>query len=376
MNSNFPKLLSASNLKDFYRTVRRKPQFSEEALAERFVDEKCIKLVAGDGGDGASIFHRDKISEFGGPSGGSGGKGGDVILRADKSMRSLLLLKKYHRAKKGENGKARFMNGKSATDLIVNLPIGTRLRCGDTGEFLADLRRDKDEFIACVGGYGGKGNMYFKSSLNSKPQQSTRGSKGQQRFISTEMLLLADVGLVGFPNAGKSTLLRSLSRAKPLVAEYGFTTLSPHIGVIKYDDFERIAVADLPGLVENAHLNQGFGFKFLRHIERCKFVIYVCDMSEKEPWNQIHQLQKELKLYKEGLEKRALYVLANKMDLLESRNNYSKFCKEMKTHFPHLKISPISGKTQKNLEAVILKLREVFDECLSNDAETESRWWR
>jgi len=356
--------------------TNRKPRHSEEYLAEKFVDERRMQLVGGDGGDGCSIFHRDRISAFGGPSGGSGGKGGDLWLRADRSMMSLGDVKKYYRAKKGEDGRGKFYNGKSAKPLVVNIPVGTRLVCDDTNEVLTEFRRDGETYLVCSGGLGGKGNMFFKSSLNVTASECTSGSPGDKRFVRAELLLIADAGLVGFPNAGKSTLLRALSRAKPQIGEYAFTTLSPHVGVIEYEDFQHIAVADLPGLVEDAHQNEGLGFKFLKHVQRCRFLVYVCDLSVEEPWLQVDKLKLELELFDEALPDHAKIVIANKLDLQSARDNFEKFCEEVLKDHPSLEIVPLSGINKTNIESVICKLREVFDKCEKSEFDRETPWWR
>ena len=341
-------------------TTKKKIRYSEEILAERFVDEKLLYLYGGNGGDGASIFHRDRISAYGGPSGGSGGKGGDIILRANKRITSLYDVKKHYRAKKGGDGRANFQNGKFAKSLFVDLPVGTRLICEETNKILTDLKSDNETYLACIGGNGGKGNMYFKSSTNQKPSECTKGETGEARQIRAELLLIADAGLVGFPNVGKSTLLSGLSRASPLIGEYAFTTLSPHIGVIKYEDFTNLAVADLPGLVKNAHLNEGLGFKFLKHVERCRFLVFVCDMTKKEPWTQVKKLSYELKMYNNDLPKRASIVVANKMDVLEARTNYAKFKKEILKIDSKFSVIPVSAKNKINIEELICELKKNY----------------
>jgi len=338
-------------------TTKRKPRYTEDILAEKFVDEKRMYLSAGDGGDGASIFHRDRISAYGGPSGGSGGKGGDLILRANRRITSLWDVKKQYKAKKGGDGRANFQNGKFAKTLFVDIPVGTRLICEETNEVLTELKHDNETYLACIGGNGGKGNMFFKSSTNQKPSECTKGETGEARYIIAELLLIADAGLVGFPNAGKSTLLGGLSRASPLIGEYAFTTLSPHIGVIKYEDFTHVVVADLPGLVQNAHVDEGLGFKFLKHVERCRFLVYVCDMTKKEPWTQVKQLKYELSMYNNDLPKRASIIVANKMDVTEARTNYDKFKKEVLKIDPTLSVIPVSAKNKINIEELICELK-------------------
>lgn len=377
MNKFHRFLTSRAHQTLFFRTTtNRKPYRTEEELAQKFVDERRIHLVGGNGGDGASVFHRDRISAYGGPSGGSGGRGGDIILRGDRQLMSLGMVKKYYRAKKGENGGSRFHNGKSAKPLVVNLPVGTRVICDDTDEVLTEIHYDGDTFHICAGGVGGKGNMFFKSSTDTKPTECTKGEEGENRFIRAELLLIADAGLVGFPNAGKSTLLRCLSRAKPIIGEYAFTTLSPHVGIIKCDDFQHIAVADLPGLVEDSHQDEGLGFQFLRHVERCRFLVYVCDLSVPEPWLQIDQLKLELQMYEEELPDRAKVVVANKLDLEASRHNYKRFCDEIAKEHPTLEVVPVSGITKTNIESLICKLEEVFNKCGKSKFDRETPWRR
>ncbi len=291
-----------------------------------FVDKAKIAVKGGDGGNGCCSFRREKYVPKGGPDGGDGGDGGDVILRAVTGEQSLVTLvyNRHFYAPRGPHGKGKTLHGRRADDIYLNIPVGTMITDADTGEFIVDMNQQDMEFVVAHGGKGGKGNPRFASSTNRAPMDCEAGYPGEERNIFLELKTIADIGLVGFPNAGKSTLLRALSHARPKVAPYPFTTLHPVVGVIDFDDFTRVSVADIPGLIDGAHDNIGLGHEFLRHIERTSILAYVLDMAGidgRMPWEDFHNLRNELELYMKGLSKRPAIVLANKMDLPESAEN-------------------------------------------------------
>ena len=250
-----------------------------------FVDWKAVTVCGGDGGDGSLSLCSLYANEFAGPDGGDGGCGGHVIFTANPAYRDLSHVKGTLIAARGGAGKARKQEGKDARHLVIQVPVGTVLRNLDEA-MIADLDREGISFIAAKGGAGGKGNTYFKSSTRRKPEIAEVGGKGEVLEYTLELRTMADVGLIGFPNAGKSTLLTAISRARPKVAAYPFTTLNPHIGMVQYSDLTQLAVADLPGLLPGAHKNHGLGIAFLRHIQRCSLLLYVLDMGEDEPWRR------------------------------------------------------------------------------------------
>ncbi len=351
-----------------------------------FVDRIKIFAKAGDGGRGCVSFRREKFVPRGGPDGGDGGKGGDIILRADEHTDNLasLFYEPLIKAKKGTHGMGKQMHGRGAVDKIVPVPVGTvvhRLNAlgdptaftasaepiapspetalGGTLEQIADLARPNDEFILCHGGKGGKGNVHFKSSRNRAPREYTEGEEGEEGHFILELRTIADAGLVGYPNAGKSTLLRRVSAAHPKVAPYPFTTLHPMIGVVEFDDYRRATVADIPGLIEGAHQNLGLGHAFLRHITRCRLLLFVLDMAGSEGRNPIEDLQhlrREIDLYDPRLSLRPWWIVANKMDLPEAAEHLA----AMRQRFPEREIVPVSAKEKEGIE----ELKEALDRRL------------
>ncbi|XP_001638477.2 GTPase Obg isoform X1 [Nematostella vectensis] len=282
----------------------------------KFIDWKKVIVKAGDGGNGLTHFKRLRFQPKGGPDGGDGGRGGSVILSADSSLQELAHVKKHLKAENGGSGGIDNRHGKNASDLIVKVPLGTIAT--HNKEVIADISEEGESCVIAQGGEGGLGNATFKTATDQAPEKSSQGTPGQERVIELELKTIADVGLVGFPNAGKSTLLRAISRATPTVAAYPFTTLNPSVGMVEYDDFSQIAVADIPGLIPDAHLNKGLGHTFLRHIERCCSLLYVLDISQKDFHSQFISLQRELELYKKGLSSRPAAIVANKIDLADS----------------------------------------------------------
>lgn len=284
-----------------------------------FVDKAVIRIKAGDGGDGAVSFHREKYVAAGGPDGGDGGKGGDIVFKVDDSISSLIDFK-YKRkfsAERGQNGSSRNCTGKNAPDLIINVPRGTLIREASTGRIMADMSTDEPKILA-RGGKGGKGNARFATPTRQIPKFSKPGFMGEEFEISMELKLLADVGLVGFPNVGKSTLISVVSAAKPKIANYHFTTLTPVLGVVKADEERSFVMADIPGLIEGASEGVGLGYEFLRHVDRCRLIVHIVDVSGSEgrdPKEDMEIINRELKNFSEELSKRPQIIAANKCDI-------------------------------------------------------------
>jgi len=287
----------------------------------KFVDEVEIRVEAGDGGNGIVSFRREKYIEFGGPNGGDGGDGGDVYLIADEGLNTLIdyRFERFHRAKRGENGGSRDMTGKSSPALYLKVPVGTRAIDVDTGEQIGDLTKHKQTLMVAKGGWHGLGNTRFKSSTNRAPRQCTKGTPGEIRNLRLELLLLADVGLLGLPNAGKSTLIRSVSAAKPKVADYPFTTLVPNLGVVRLDSQRSFVIADIPGLIEGAADGAGLGTKFLRHLERCRILLHVVDVMPvdgSDPVDNAKTIINELEEHSPKLAEKPRWLVLNKLDLM------------------------------------------------------------
>ncbi len=301
-----------------------------------FVDKATITVKAGDGGNGCCSFHREKFVPRGGPDGGDGGGGGNVILEATNSEQSLqaLVFNRHYQAQSGPGGKGSNMHGRKAPDITLKVPIGTIVTDAETGELVVDMNEAGMSVVVAQGGRGGRGNPRFATQTNRAPRECEPGFPGEERELRLELKTIADVGLVGYPNAGKSTLLRAVSAARPKVAPYPFTTLHPVVGVMEYPDFARITMADIPGLIEGAHDNVGLGHAFLRHIERTTLLAYVLDMGGvdgRTPWDDLAHLREELDLYMPGLSKRATIIVANKMDLPEAAANLETL-RSMLTH--------------------------------------------
>lgn len=313
-----------------------------------FVDKAAITVKGGDGGHGCCSFRREKFVPRGGPDGGDGGGGGHVILRATTSQQSLvdLIYMRHYAAPRGPNGKGKDMHGKKADDIELTVPVGTMVYDKTTGELLVDLAADGQTFIVARGGKGGRGNARFLSNFNRAPRECEAGDPGEERQVFLELKTIADVGLVGYPNAGKSTLLRAVSAARPKVAPYPFTTLHPNVGVVDFPDFYRLNIADIPGLIDGAHANVGLGHAFLKHIERTHVLAYVLDMAGvdgRTPWEDFRHLQAELELYMKGLSKRPAVIVANKMDLPESAENLALLREELASEV--IEIIPISAES-------------------------------
>lgn len=284
-----------------------------------FIDEAKFYVKAGDGGNGCVSFRREKYVPKGGPNGGDGGKGGDVIIRASASLNSLIDFKyrSHFKAEKGEHGKGKDMHGRKGKSCIVEVPPGSLIKDAESGEVLMDLALDGDTYLAAKGGVGGLGNPHFASGTNRTPRVATNGKPGEEFWLKIELKLIADVGLVGLPNAGKSTLLSKLSAANPKIASYPFTTLEPQLGVLQFKFHEPCIIADIPGLVEGAHDGTGLGHKFLRHVERTKVLIHIVDMADDNVKENYEIISKELTLYKEELADRTQLLVLNKKDIVE-----------------------------------------------------------
>ena len=324
-----------------------------------FLDEVVIKVKSGDGGNGCISFRREKYVPKGGPDGGDGGKGGDVIIRARSGIYSLLefAFKRYFEAGRGGYGRGKNQTGKKGRDLIIDVPVGTVIRDEDTGETIADLTEDGQKVIVAKGGKGGKGNQHFATPTLRAPRIAEPGQPGEERRIRLILKSIADVGLVGFPNAGKSTLLAKISKARPKIASYPFTTLYPNLGVVFFEEHDlSITVADIPGLIEGAHEGKGLGHRFLRHIERTNLLLYVLDITLR-PKNSIAEdfeaLQKEIEEYDPSLLEKPIIVAINKMDIYDSS---CRSIEELKEYFSKRGIPsfPISAKTGEGID----KLKE------------------
>lgn len=287
-----------------------------------FIDRAKIHVQGGDGGNGVTAFRREKFVPRGGPSGGDGGRGGDVMVVADASLNTLLHLRynPRHVADRGLHGEGSNRSGRNGEELIIRVPVGTQIFDAETGDLLHDLSHDGARWLAARGGRGGFGNAHFTSSTNRAPRYHQSGSKGEERELQLELKLLADVGLVGFPNAGKSTFISTVSAARPKIADYPFTTLEPHLGVVDLGDFRTFVIADVPGLIEGAHAGAGLGDRFLRHIERTKLLLHLVDVSslpQPEPVVAYETVNRELASYNEDLATRPQFVVATKIDALD-----------------------------------------------------------
>ena len=287
----------------------------------KFVDEVEIRVEAGDGGNGCVSFRKEKFIEFGGPNGGDGGDGGDVYLIADEGLNTLIdyRFERFHRAKRGQNGQPQNCTGKSSGDLMLKVPVGTRAVDQDTGEQIGDLTYKGQKMLVAKGGWHGLGNLRFKSSTNRTPRQRTDGTPGEIRSLKLELLLLADVGLLGLPNAGKSTLIRSVSAATPKVADYPFTTLVPNLGVVRLDTQRSFVIADIPGIIEGAADGAGLGTQFLKHLERCRILLHVIDIMPvdgTDPLENAKVIISELEQHNEKLAGKPRWVVFNKIDLV------------------------------------------------------------
>lgn len=300
----------------------------------KFVDEAKILVKAGHGGQGCVSFRREKFIPRGGPDGGNGGKGGNIILLTSRSHSTLLDMKyrQHHEAKRGGHGEGGNRSGKDAPDITLIVPIGTVVKDAETSEVLADLTKEGERFVAARGGIGGKGNAWFTSSTHQAPHFAQEGMPGEERWLQLELKLLADVGIIGFPNVGKSTFIARVSAARPKIADYPFTTLVPNLGVVKYGNLESFVIADIPGLIEGAHRGLGRGIKFLRHVERTTVLLHIIDISDPSgpsAWEKFTTINGELAKYSSSLMQKPQIVAINKMDLTDTRERLKKDLAEL-----------------------------------------------
>jgi len=301
----------------------------------KFLDQVKIYIKAGDGGNGSPSFRREKFIEFGGPDGGDGGKGGSIILKSERNLNTLIdyRYQQHHKAERGGGGAGKNRTGRGGDNLILKVPVGTQVFEEDNKTLIYDFKNEKEEFVAANGGKGGLGNTRFKSSTNRAPKKFTKGTAGEEYVIWLQLKTIADIGIIGLPNAGKSSLLASITSATPKIANYKFTTLNPNLGVAVYDDKE-ITLADIPGLIEGAHTGIGLGIKFLKHIERCKTLIHLIDITEENIENLYKQVRNELGKYSKNLLKKDELIVLNKIDLIdksklnEKKNKFSKKIKK------------------------------------------------
>jgi GTP-binding protein len=330
----------------------------------KFVDEVRIQVKAGDGGHGAVAFRREKYIDRGGPNGGDGGNGGSVIFQADPQLTTLLdyRYQQHHRAKSGEGGMGNDCNGRSAEDLVLRVPVGTLVRDEATGEVLADLNDPGQRMVVCKGGRGGLGNMNFATSTRQTPRFAQDGTPGEERMLRLELKLLADVGLLGFPNAGKSTLISIVSRARPKIADYPFTTLVPNLGLVQYKDGLSFVMADIPGIIEGASEGVGLGHQFLRHVERCKVLIHLLDMGteteDREPLRDFDTLNAELSKYSEELSHKPQVVALNKLDLPHALERQESVTRELRRR--GIAVFPISCATGLGMQPLLDTVAEVL----------------
>jgi len=300
----------------------------------KFLDQVKIFVKAGDGGSGSASMRREKFIEYGGPDGGNGGKGASIILKAERNLNTLIDYRytQHFKSKRGENGKGKNKTGKTGKDLILKVPIGTQILEEDNKTLLFDFKNEKEEFVVAIGGRGGLGNTNFKSSTNRAPRKFTKGTSGEEFWIWLQLKTIADVGIIGLPNAGKSSLLAAITNATPKIANYKFTTLNPNLGVAIYDNKE-ITIADIPGLIEGAHIGVGLGIKFLKHIERCKTLLHLIDITEENIENLYKQVRNELGKYSKDLLKKDELIVFNKIDLIDKnklKEKKDKFLKKTK----------------------------------------------
>ena len=323
----------------------------------KFLDQAKIYIKAGDGGSGSASFRREKFIEFGGPDGGDGGVGGSVIFESERNLNTLIDFRytQHFKAENGKSGSKKNKTGANGKDLVIKVPVGTQLYEEDNNTLIYDFTKNKERYLVASGGKSGLGNVRFKSSTNRAPKKKTDGQTGEEFWIWLQLKVIADIGIVGLPNAGKSSLLKALTRAKPKIANYPFTTINPNLGVAYYDNKE-ITLADIPGLVEGAHKGVGLGVKFLRHIERCKILIHLIDLSESDLFENYMKIRNELKNYSTALIKKKEFVVFNKSDLIERKDLIKKlgvFKKKTKSKFEV--ISTFKEKNIKDLKKTLVQ---------------------
>ena len=322
----------------------------------KFLDQVKIYLKAGNGGDGSPSFRREKFIEYGGPDGGDGGKGGSIILKSEQNLNTLIdyRYQQHHKAERGENGMGQNRTGKGGEDLILKVPLGTQVFEEDNKTLIYDFIKSGDKFIAAAGGKGGLGNTRFKSSTNRTPKKFTKGTLGEEFTIWLQLKTIADIGIIGLPNAGKSSLLASITNANPKIANYQFTTLNPNLGVTSYDNKE-IIIADIPGLIEGAHEGTGLGVQFLKHIERCKTLLHLIDITNNDLEKSYYQVKNELKSYSPDLLKKKELIVLNKIDLIDE-NLLKKIIKDFSknTKSEIIALSTLEKKSISKLKAKLI----------------------
>lgn len=323
-----------------------------------FIDSLKLKFIAGKGGNGIVAWRREKFVPKGGPAGGNGGLGGSIILEVDEHLLSFekFFNSQIIKAQNGQNGGSKNRQGKNGQDLIVKIPLGTILKDEDSN-ILFEFIKKEDTFTLCKGGKGGKGNSTFRSPTNQAPNICTEGKLGEEKFINLELKLIADVGLVGMPNAGKSTIMKQITKSKVKIAPYPFTTLTPNLGIVEFDDFTKILIADIPGIIKGAHLNKGLGISFLKHIERTSVILFVIDSSSIDPISDFNTLLDEIKIYNKSLLDRPFLTLLNKTDL-DQKENISNF----KNNYPYSQdtLIEISALNNFNLNILLKKLKNIL----------------
>ena len=322
----------------------------------KFLDQVKIFVKAGEGGSGSPSFRREKFIEFGGPDGGDGGKGGSIILKAERNLNTLIdyRYKQHFKAERGKNGSGKNKTGRNGETLYLKVPIGTQVFEEDNKTLIYDFKKENEEFVVAIGGKRGFGNTRFKSSTNRAPKKFTKGAIGEEFWIWLQLKTIADIGIIGLPNAGKSSLLASLTSANPKIANYKFTTLNPNLGVAFYDDKE-ITIADIPGLIEGAHAGTGLGIKFLKHIERCKTLLHLIDINEDDLVYSYKQVKKELSKFSKNLLDKEELIVFNKIDLIEKeqvKNKLTKFKKEIKKDV--LLMSTLDKKTVSQIKSKLI----------------------
>jgi len=327
-----------------------------------FIDEAKFFVKAGDGGNGCVSFRREKFVPRGGPNGGDGGRGGSVILRATQSIHSLIdfRYRSHFKAERGDHGKGKDMHGRKGKNNILRVPVGSTIKESETGLVIQDLTEDGDEFVAAKGGSGGFGNPHFSSGSNRTPRIATKGKPGEEKWLKIELKLIADIGLVGLPNAGKSTLLSQLSAANPKIASYPFTTLEPQLGVLQFKYREPCIIADIPGLVEGAHKGVGLGHKFLRHIERTRILLHIIDMADENSSANYNIIANELLHYKEELAARTQVLVLNKSDLVDEIEKI-----KLEKYFSQFNqnVISISGETGHGIDTLVERIMEILDKA-------------
>ncbi|MBA4143025.1 MAG: GTPase ObgE [Nitrosospira sp.] len=348
----------------------------------KYIDEAVIQVIAGKGGDGAASFRREKYIPKGGPSGGDGGRGGSIYALADRNINTLVDYRfaRMHRARKGENGRGSDCYGKGGEDIVLRMPVGTVITNAITGDVIADLQRHEQKVLLAKGGAGGLGNLHFKSSTNRAPRQFTPGEPGEEFELKLELKVLADVGLLGMPNAGKSTLIRAVSAARPKVADYPFTTMHPNLGMVRVDQNRSFVMADIPGLIEGAAEGAGLGHRFLKHLARTRLLLHVIDIAPMDegvdPVREAKAIVKELRKYDDSLYRKPRWLILNKADLLaesERDKTNKKFLRSLGWKGKSFAISAINGEGCKELTYAIMEYLEKDSGTMNPELQSDDR---